>query len=602
MKNSVTKFDFEAAFKALDEIEIPKAEKGIKENRAPLTEIFSKKTKTDSLIEDYYNVNDSAELEDAKEARDAEIAKAKLARIEKIVDLDAESPEDLLTSYVGKLIMQCPQCMTLFYKDPEDIEESEDDPSTVNINEVCQHCGNDTGYMLIGKVGEVTPEEAENYEAAEDTSDDEVEEVDVDSTEDDTEDATESEEDFDLDDIELDLEIEEEPEEEKTEEAFKTTYLGTPLTEDIITEEVADSKDTLEEDAFSALLDSEEFKTPISDSEVRTMLATTESVQTEEPVEDSAETKESEELEEGVFDKLTDKISKSGKLGAALTKPMGDIGTANWLLENSLIDYNKEPDESNKKFTSFLVLCFEPEYADGSTITKAPKWNSEKLIAIQDSSKLYSDYKGAEAYAKAQSALPEVGAALIYLFNKKDTDDLSYLSLYFKGSADKAQSQIDDYYKEVSNCYALSKKYDKNMKKAGKYEVTEESLDKTFADVDEIDEKPLEECIAQALVKLDEEVESFKLIECAYQDNKFTISGAVTKKNNETSNITYSFTEAFNTGKSIKLRGICESTTAKNSFIVSGNIDKTTKTFITEAFAYKQIKDNKILEGNIHSK
>ena len=91
MKNSVTKFDFEAAFKALDEIEIPKAEKGIKENRAPLTEIFSKKTKTDSLIEDYYNVNDSAELEDAKEARDAEIAKAKLARIEKIVDLEAET-------------------------------------------------------------------------------------------------------------------------------------------------------------------------------------------------------------------------------------------------------------------------------------------------------------------------------------------------------------------------------------------------------------------------------------------------------------------------------------------------------------------------------
>ena len=225
MKNSVTKLDFEAAFKALDEIEIPKAEKGIKENRAPLTEIFSKKTKTDALIEDYYNVNDSAELEDAKETRDAEIAKAKLARIEKIVDLDAESPEDLLTSYVGKLIMQCPQCMTLFYKDPEDIEESEDDPSTVNINEVCQHCGNDTGYTLIGKVGEVTPEEAENYEAAEDLPvDDEVEMVDVDSTEDDIENTTDSEEDFDLDDIELDLEIEEESEEEKTEEAFKTTY------------------------------------------------------------------------------------------------------------------------------------------------------------------------------------------------------------------------------------------------------------------------------------------------------------------------------------------------------------------------------------------
>ena len=112
MKESVTKFDLEAAFKALDEIESPKVDK-VKANRPALTEIFSRKTKFDALVEEYYDVNDMSDLGDAKEAREAEVAKAKLARIEKIVDLDADSPEDLLTSYVGKYIMQYPQD---FYK------------------------------------------------------------------------------------------------------------------------------------------------------------------------------------------------------------------------------------------------------------------------------------------------------------------------------------------------------------------------------------------------------------------------------------------------------------------------------------------------------
>lgn len=163
----VQKFDLEAAFKALNEIETPKAEKGIRANRVDLKERFAAKTYGDALIEDYYNVNDKEALEEAKEDREEEVAKAKLARIEKIVDLDAESPEDLLPSYVGKVIIQCPQCMTLFYKNPEDIEKSEENPDVVNINEICQHCGNASGYTLIGKVGEVSEDEAANYEAAE---------------------------------------------------------------------------------------------------------------------------------------------------------------------------------------------------------------------------------------------------------------------------------------------------------------------------------------------------------------------------------------------------------------------------------------------------
>ena len=84
-KESVKKFDLEAAFKALDEIEIPQT-KGIKANRVDLKERFGHKPATETLVEDYYDVSSNEDLKDAKEERDGEIAKAKLARIEKIVE------------------------------------------------------------------------------------------------------------------------------------------------------------------------------------------------------------------------------------------------------------------------------------------------------------------------------------------------------------------------------------------------------------------------------------------------------------------------------------------------------------------------------------
>lgn len=241
-KESVKKFDLEAAFKALDEIEIPQT-KGIKANRVDLKERFGHKPVTETLVEDYYDVSSTEDLKDAKEERDGEVAKAKLARIEKIVDLNAESPEDLLPSYVGKVIMQCPQCMTLFYKNQEDIEPSEENPDIVNLNEPCQHCGNTSGYTLIGKVGAVTEDEADKYdetpaeeneldldfdkgteevdaegtgEGAKEMSDEETKEESSDET---SSDEASSDEDLDLD-LNLDEVPEEEPEEEKKEESL----------------------------------------------------------------------------------------------------------------------------------------------------------------------------------------------------------------------------------------------------------------------------------------------------------------------------------------------------------------------------------------------
>ena len=178
MKERVTKFDLENAFKALDEIAIPKVG-GVKSNRPNLKESVKRVDRTSRLVEDYYDLYNREDVNELKEDREAEIASAKLAKIEKIVDLDAESPEDLQPTYVGKTIIQCPQCLTLFYKDPADIVVSEENPDVVNVDEVCQHCGNDSGYTVIGKVAEeevpvdelpseAIPEENEAEEAEED--------------------------------------------------------------------------------------------------------------------------------------------------------------------------------------------------------------------------------------------------------------------------------------------------------------------------------------------------------------------------------------------------------------------------------------------------
>ena len=223
MKESVQKFDLEAAFKALNEVEIPVV-KGIRPNRENLQEKFTRKLTSEVLVEDYFDVNDTEELEQANEEREGEIAKAKLARIEKIVDLEAETEEDLLPSYVGKLIMQCPQCMTLFYKNEKDIEKSDENPDIVNLNEPCQHCGNSSGYTLIGKVDAVSEEEAAEFNSEDfdenelDLDFDEEETVEEEEVEDSTDEVAAEEE-----EAEVDLEPLEETEEEEVKESLNLT-------------------------------------------------------------------------------------------------------------------------------------------------------------------------------------------------------------------------------------------------------------------------------------------------------------------------------------------------------------------------------------------
>ena len=241
MKERVTKFDLENAFKALDEIAIPKVGK-VRPNRPDLKESVKRVDRTSMLVEDYYDLYNREDVNELKEDREAEIASAKLAKIEKIVDLDAESPEDLQPTYVGKTIIQCPQCLTLFYKDPADIIVSEENPDMVNVDEVCQHCGNDSGYTIIGKVAEEEvpvdelPQEAIPEDIPEENDaevKDEAEETEEDIPMADEEPAEESA------DLDLEAAPDESAEEEQEEEEVKESVEEKPEEK----EELNESKD-----------------------------------------------------------------------------------------------------------------------------------------------------------------------------------------------------------------------------------------------------------------------------------------------------------------------------------------------------------------------
>ena len=223
MKERVTKFDLENAFKALDEIAIPKVG-GVKSNRPNLKESVKRVDRTSMLVEDYYDLYNREDVNELKEDREAEIASAKLAKIEKIVDLDAESPEDLQPTYVGKKIIQCPQCLTLFYKNPADIVVSEENPGMVNVDEVCQHCGNDSGYTIIGKVAEeAVPVDELPSEAIPEENEAEEAEEDIPMTD---EESAEESTDLDLDlEAASDESVEEESDEEVKESLNETYYV-----------------------------------------------------------------------------------------------------------------------------------------------------------------------------------------------------------------------------------------------------------------------------------------------------------------------------------------------------------------------------------------
>lgn len=74
--------------------------------------------------------------------------------VEMIVDVKAESEDELKDSYIDNIILECPVCKHKIYKDPSEIRYGEDGSTElVNIGEACDECKCEDGWKIIGKVG-----------------------------------------------------------------------------------------------------------------------------------------------------------------------------------------------------------------------------------------------------------------------------------------------------------------------------------------------------------------------------------------------------------------------------------------------------------------
>ena len=77
-----------------------------------------------------------------------------------IIDMDAETEDDLQDSYVGKIICDCNVCHSHVFKDKDQI--TIDEEGVVDIEDDCPYCGEHNGFVIIGEIAEFNPNAEED--------------------------------------------------------------------------------------------------------------------------------------------------------------------------------------------------------------------------------------------------------------------------------------------------------------------------------------------------------------------------------------------------------------------------------------------------------
>lgn len=133
-----------------------------------LSEAFKK---LDFLTEEEFSLQDTAGIDDMDQ-----LLKTPASNIADVIDPEAETEDELEDTYIGKVILHCPVCNSMIYKDLEDIVK-DDVEEVVNIGEECPYCYTSEGFKVIGIVSpfEETSEEEEQEDETEDTAEEEKE-------------------------------------------------------------------------------------------------------------------------------------------------------------------------------------------------------------------------------------------------------------------------------------------------------------------------------------------------------------------------------------------------------------------------------------------
>ena len=596
-REKITRFNLDDAFKALDDIEYSKSDK-VEPNS--LHESFKRVDKTEALMEEYYKVSNTRDLEDAKEEREDEIAKAKLAKIEKIVDLDAESPEDLQPSYVGKMIIQCPQCMTLFYKDPNDVVHSEDDPDTVNVGEKCQHCGNEEGYSIIGKVGEVTPEEAEQFEEVPEETAEETPAKEPAEKLPENEEAAAEEESSEGKEEEL-PELEEKPAEE---------------------EELTESKNILEEQVKNALAEEaeEDAEEPAEETEEAEKEEEHEEESEEELPEVAFSAEEVKEVAANVATEvapeedaevIADKVDEvvDAAVEAKAEEERSEEETEEEDAEEESEEEQEELNESTKESDLSKKLKEHNDYIE--TLQDEIKKEEEAIkVAKNEFIKKLHENNLASLKAALDKAIPEEVKA------EEAIDDLptpEEAAEELPDSKTELTEQLDA--KEMPIKEAASEVSDSEIKELLNSEefntpISDEEVDRIIEDeknlkegksksvfemLEDFDEVSMNSCMTKALTEVYSNVKNFEMTECSLNESSLVVEGKINFNSGKARETSFTFTE----GKEPKvLCGINEDLDKDGSFNICYGIDNN-KMFV-ESLKYSYHVENNLVEGLIN--
>ena len=118
-------------------------------------------------------------------------------------------------------------------------------------------------------------------------------------------------------------------------------------------------------------------------------------------------------------------------------------------------------------------------------------------------------------------------------------------------------------------------------------EANDETVEDSFADIDEIDEEDVDELGESYLKKVYENVNSFKSNNCKIENGKLIIEGVIGFKSGKEKNTSFVF-ESVNTTKTGKVKILGENkgiSKCKNAFTFTGKVDN--KKFIAESLTYK---------------
>ena len=575
MKDKITTFDLNAAFKALDDIEMPKSE-GLKPQKAVLDEALSILPKTDCLLEDYYDVRSGEDLKAAEEERRNEVAQAKLDRIEKIIDLDAKTPEDLQGSYAGKIIIQCPQCMELFYKKEEDLVVDEDDPTLVNVGEKCQHCGNTSGYMVIGKVGEVNVAEDEAKEQATEEPAENAEEPEL-------SDASI----LGVDPVAAEAEAENDEAAAQSEEAPEETPEG--QTEEQAEEPVEGSEEPAEESEEPA---EEEPKEEEEEGKKK-----------EESLNNS-EVLKGAEKDEMHSDNLSKNLTLNEEAGKDLDKQLK--------LHNEYIDYLqkaiKQEEDALKEVENEEIKAAIQRRLDG--------FKEDLQAALPEAVK---DNLPAE-----DAKLPEPGEVDVDADSVKadegDKEDspveesLNKSELLKKAEKDEMHTDLEPENKSLneSGLTEASEVSDSEIEELFnsdefKTPISDSEVERIIAadknesfkleDLEDVDDQMLEKCITESLTSVYENVAGFKLGDCSMSDGKLIVEGKINFKSGKSKNTKYIFEQADRARKTILLNGLNESLGKGSSFKLTAKLTEGYKKLAPTKLSYEYKINGDVVTG-----